>query len=251
MAKATNLNLKRKVRILIAAIFVTLFIAVPQAAAQNGKCQAGTKVQGDMGGGKVGTIAEIGTESPHVGWYRIVFDWNAPAGDWYDPKTWRIRIAGTESVCGREKDANDERPQNEKAGGRQSVQETSCEFYRNYKKVSHSALASADLFKGVIFEWFDSTSKYRDFGLTFVDFKMGSPFKNRARGNGRKDVDPAPVGALIHPLKTKLVLCEKDIESTYRTEWVTEYSCYKNRVGEWVCKNAAPQQYKRNSFPNK
>ncbi len=127
-----------------------------------------------------------------------------------------------------------------------------CEFYKNYVKVSNTAAPSAELFKAVIFEWANSTNRYRDFGLVFEDFKMGTPYKNRARGNGRKDVDPAPVGATIYPLKTKIVKCEMDLESTFRTEWTNEYDCYKSRVGEWVCKNGAPQNYKRSvPIPNK
>ncbi len=126
-----------------------------------------------------------------------------------------------------------------------------CEFYKDYKKASNSASPSAELFKSVIFEWNRSINRYSDFGLVFEGFKMGKAFKNRALGNGRKEVDPAPIGATIYPLKTKLVACEKDLNSTFRTEWTNEYSCYKSQVGEWVCKNAAPQNYKRESFPNK
>lgn len=251
MAEATSLNWRVRFLIIVTVATAFFFISLQQTAAQNGKCQVGTKVQGDMGGGKAGTIAEIGTESPHVGWYRIVFDWNAPRGDWYDPRTWQIRIAGTDSRCGQASAAETKRHRDETGEAPQSAQNSTCEFYKSYKKVSNNAPPSAELFKGVIFEWFESINKYRDFGLVFVDFKMGKSYKNSARGNGRKDVDPAPVGATIYPLKTKLVLCEKDIESTYRTEWVNEYACYKNRVGEWVCKNAAPQQYKRTSFLNK
>lgn len=45
-----------------------------------------------------GRIAEIGTESPHKGWYRIVWDWN-PKGDWYDPGTWEMRAVGSTERC--------------------------------------------------------------------------------------------------------------------------------------------------------
>ncbi|MGI8543196.1 MAG: hypothetical protein ACR2MD_06905 [Aridibacter sp.] len=134
--------------------------------------------------------------------------------------------------------------------GSKTPEYATCEFYKNYQKVSNTAPPSAALFKAVIFEWFNSINKYSDFGLVFEDFKMGKSFKNRALGNGRKDVHPASVGATIYTLKTKLIFCEKDVESTYRTEWTNEYSCYKNKVGEWTCKNAAPQNYKRTSFPN-
>ena len=135
--------------------------------------------------------------------------------------------------------------------GSRAPEPATCEFYKNYQKVSNAAPPSAELFKGVIFESYRAINRYSDFGLVFEGFKMGSPFKNRALGRGRKDVDPAPVGATIYPLKTKLIFCEKDLNLTFRTEWVNEFSCYKSQFGEWVCKNAAPQQYKRTSFPNK
>ena len=125
-----------------------------------------------------------------------------------------------------------------------------CVFFKDYQKVSNSAAPSAELFKSVIFDWFNSINKYSDFGLEFVDFKMGRTFKNRALGSGRKEVDTAPIGATIYSLKTKIVKCEKDLNSTFRTQWTNEYSCYKNEFGEWTCKNAAPQNYKRTSFPN-
>lgn len=126
-----------------------------------------------------------------------------------------------------------------------------CEFYKNYPKVSNTAPASGELFKAIIFQGFYSTTKYRDFGLVFEEFRLGKPFKNRALGNGRKDVDPAPVGATIYPLKTKLVFCEKDVENTWRTEWTNEYSCFKDKFSEWTCKGGAFQNHKRTSFPNK
>lgn len=63
-------------------------------------CGVGDQVQGDMGGGAKGTIAEIGTQPPHVGWYRIVFEWNKPRGDWYQPSQWEVRPVGSDSRCG-------------------------------------------------------------------------------------------------------------------------------------------------------
>jgi ribosomal protein L21E len=127
-----------------------------------------------------------------------------------------------------------------------------CEFYKNYPKVSNTAAPSAALFKAVIFDRYNSVNRYYDFGLVFEDFKMGAAYKNRARGQGRKDVDPAPIGATIYPLKAKLITCEKDLNSTFRTEWTNEFSCYKSRFGEWVCNNSAPQNYKRSvPIPNK
>ncbi|MEK7724979.1 MAG: agenet domain-containing protein [Acidobacteriota bacterium] len=130
---------------------------------------------------------------------------------------------------------------------------TECPFNKNYAKVSNKAAPSAELFKSVIFEWQNSTSNFHDFGLTFLDFKMGQAFKNRVYPgvNVRKDVDTAPVGATIYPVKVKEMACKKDVTITQR--WVTEieYSCYKSEFGEWVCKNGAPIKVERTSIPNK
>lgn len=126
-----------------------------------------------------------------------------------------------------------------------------CQFFKDYRKVSDTAAPSADLFKAVIFERYRSTSNFYDFGLVFEDLRMGARYTNRARGNGRKDVDAAPVGAVIYPLSTKLVFCEKDLNYTFRTEWTNEFTCFKDRFGRWTCPNGAPQNYKRSvGIPN-
>lgn len=129
-----------------------------------------------------------------------------------------------------------------------------CSFNKDYRKVSNSAAASAELFKGVIFEWEYSLNKrFRDFGLTFLNFQMGKPFKNRVYPgiNVRKDVDTAPVGATIYPIKTKQLICQKDISITIRWVWEIEYSCFKDKFGQWVCNNNAPKQLEHTSMPNK
>lgn len=77
--------------------FAGLGVLVSMAHAVD--CGVGDQVQGDMGGGAKGSIAEIGTQPPHVGWYRIVFEWNKPHGDWYQPSQWQIRPVGSDSRC--------------------------------------------------------------------------------------------------------------------------------------------------------
>jgi hypothetical protein len=126
-----------------------------------------------------------------------------------------------------------------------------CPFNKDYGNVSNKAAASANLFKSVIFKWQESTQNFYDFGLTFLSFQMGKSFKNRAIGNGRKDVDTAPVGATIHNVKAKELICQKS--STITKRWVREieYACYKSEYGEWVCKNGAPKYLEQTSIPNK
>ena len=61
-------------------------------------CGVGDRVNSELGGGKVGTIEEVGTQPPHVGWYRISYDW-APAGEWYPPATLDIHPEGSSDRC--------------------------------------------------------------------------------------------------------------------------------------------------------
>lgn len=77
-------------------ILIALFLP-PAAEAATVYCGPGTRVESENGGG-VGRIEEIGTESPHVGWYRVSFSWS-PRGEWYDPSTWKLFPTGTKNVC--------------------------------------------------------------------------------------------------------------------------------------------------------
>lgn len=129
-----------------------------------------------------------------------------------------------------------------------------CSFNKNYVKVTNGAAASADLFKGVIFEWeYGLNKRFSDFGLTFTNFQMGSPFKNRVYPGieVRRDVDAAPAGATIYPIKTTMFTCQKDISITIRRDWDIEYTCFRNEVGAWVCANKAPKLMQSTTLPNK
>lgn len=74
-----------------------LFAAAPAFAADV-PCGVGQKTQGEMAGGQVGEILEVGSEPPHVGWYRIAFSW-APKGEWFDPRTWDVHPHGSSDRC--------------------------------------------------------------------------------------------------------------------------------------------------------
>jgi len=65
----------------------------PALTVQNGDCGVGTRVQGEFGGGGIGTIKEIGTEPPHVGWYRITFDWD-PKVNVTIPRSRKLELSG-------------------------------------------------------------------------------------------------------------------------------------------------------------
>ncbi len=125
-----------------------------------------------------------------------------------------------------------------------------CPFNKDYPKASSKARPSPALFKSVIFEWQRSVSDFYDFGLTFLDFKMGRSFRNNAFSNGRRDVDTAPIGATIYEVKAKELICQKSSSITKR--WIRDigYACYKGTTGEWECKNGAPKYLEQSSIPN-
>ncbi len=82
----------------VAAVTLVCVAGAGVVQAQTVTCGVGQEVQAELGGGK-GTIAEVGSVPPHVGWYRVVYTWNAPNGDWYDPKSWKLYAAGSTSRC--------------------------------------------------------------------------------------------------------------------------------------------------------
>lgn len=130
---------------------------------------------------------------------------------------------------------------------------TSCPFTKNYPFPSGKAAPSPALFKAVIFDWENSLNKrFSDFGITFQTFSLGRAFKNRVYPgiNVRRDVDSARPGTTIYPIRTKLVVCQKDLSITLRRVWDIKYDCYKDIDGSWTCKNNAPRILESSSFPH-
>lgn len=201
----------------------------PARTAQDGECGVGTRVQGEFGAGAIGTIKEIGTEAPHVGWYLITFDWS-PSGEWYYPKIVEIKIVGTNTRCG--------------LGGVKTPEPGPCPMNQPPGKVTNTAKASAQLFKRVIYEWHAakinpaSISAPQQVGLTFLKFEMGAPYKNTltsSRFGDKRLHDGAPVNVMIYPIKTTELQC--NLHGTSVTRSVSERAgdCFKSRSGEWVC----------------
>lgn len=275
MIKAADLN--PHIRLLFAAVasLAILFAAQMQVAAQTETCRVGTRVQTDVPNteGHVGTITEIGTEAPHVGWYRIVYEWNVrsgnPKGEWYNPKNWEVRVAGTNTRCGladaadRPQSAektNKATPPGQKAPGG-SPEQDGCPMGEPPGKVTKSSPASAQLFKRVIYEKMAarvseaSISAPKRIGLTFLDFELGRAYKNTLTSDRLGDKrlhDGAPVGAMIYPIKTKYLKCELYDRSI--TRWVIQqnFACFKDRFGDWVCPtDSVPKFLEQRSIPIK
>jgi len=213
-------------------------------------CAVGTRVAFEDGTRGVGTINEVGTKSPHVGWYRIVFNWNGPNGDWYSPKDWGIFIAGTKTKCGLESTRGKEsrsssdvsRPKVE--AGKGVTEQTECPMTEPPGKVTKTSSASAQLFKRVIYERAAakinpaSISAPKKIGLTFLEFDMGASYENTltsSRFGDKRRHDGAPVGAMIYPVKTKELQCDLHGKEIRRRVTEVSHDCFKNRDGDWTC----------------
>lgn len=221
------------------------------AATRAQECGVGTRVEFEDGARGVGVIKEVGSASPHVGWYRIVFNWNAPNGDWYSPKSWDIFIAGTKTKCAQQAAAGQPPARNNSPAPRPGVksegganEQAACPMTEPPGKVTRTSAASAALFKRVIYERAaakinpGSMSAPQKVGLTFLEFTMGEPYQNTltsSRFGDKRRHDGAPVGAMIYPLKTKELQC--DLHGKEVRRWVAEVShdCFKNRDGDWTC----------------
>jgi hypothetical protein len=87
----------RRSGFLVSISVLTALLLTSAAEAQTVYCGPGTAVESENGGGPA-RIEEIGTEAPHVGWYRVSFTWS-PRGEWYNPATWKLYPTGTKKIC--------------------------------------------------------------------------------------------------------------------------------------------------------
>jgi hypothetical protein len=257
--KHTTLQNIRFVGIAVLLCFFGMSLSAFAQENVNGKHKVGERVECDANHGtgeyKVGTVLEVlgaGDKSTCCR-YQVAFDDDTPFAK---KRGWLCAARFTRAI-GEKAPAETQNPpktNTQKTGtSNEAGPAAECPFNKAYGAVSGNAAPSAELFKSVIFGWQKSISNFYDFGLTFLDFKMGKAFKNRVYPgiNVRRDVDAAPVGAIIYPVKAKELTCQKDVSITLRAVLEIEYSCFKSTFGEWVCKNGAPNYLERGSIPNK
>lgn len=109
-----------------------------------------------------------------------------------------------------------------------------CPFNEPTGSGGKNARPSAETFKRVIFEYYKAAAAGRPLGITYETFQLGRSYANRLTNNGLLH-DGAPQGAMIYTVKTKFTQCQKYSDSTTRTIYDAEYSCFKDKFGEWVC----------------
>src|SRR5258706_3788396 len=109
---------------------------------------------------------------------------------------------------------------------------------------SGTAKASETLFKGVIYYNYNLAANGTGqgplkVGVVFLSFQVGAPFSNTVSnvpgiGAQRKN-DAAPVNAAIYPVRSKHIVCEQYRDRSLRRQIESNYACFKNRDGQWVC----------------
>ena len=125
-----------------------------------------------------------------------------------------------------------------------------CQFNEPPGTVSKTAKPAAELFKRVIFEQYRDKSNGRKARITYQTFSLGKSYVNRLTGNGLLH-DGAPQGAMIYSVKTKFIFCDKHTDSTIRWEYDAQYSCFKDKFGDWVCPSDATKISEPIYLPNK
>jgi hypothetical protein len=203
-------------------------------------CDLGSKVT--LKGGSTGTLAEVGTESPHVGWYRITFGWS-PGGEWYDPRTWEVYAEGTTKRC-LPTAATAPAPRATPKTPTQPARTETADCPMTQPPATTSKDASAALFQRVIYEREaarinpGSISAPKAIGLTFLEFKQGGAYENTltsTRFGDKRLHTGAPAGAMIYPVESKELLCELHGSQVRRTVSIESRSCFIGKSGTWTC----------------
>ncbi len=109
-----------------------------------------------------------------------------------------------------------------------------CDFEEPVGTVSKDSEPSERLFKRLIYETYRDKANGRKVSISYQSFQLGESYINRLRKNVNSH-DGAPESAVIHTVRTKFILCESYTDSTIRWVYDAQYSCFKDRFGEWVC----------------
>lgn len=125
-----------------------------------------------------------------------------------------------------------------------------CQFNEPPGTISKTSKPSAETFQRVIFEQYRDNSNGRKVGITYQTFSLGKSYVNRLTGSGLMH-DGAPQGATIYSVKTKFIFCDKHTDSTIRWEYDAQYSCFKDKFGDWACPSDATKISEPIYLPNK
>ena len=87
----------------------------------------------------------------------------------------------------------------------------------------------------------------RRLGMTFTNFALGAPFRNEKRIFGYQG--GAPDGAIIYPLKTRILVCDEHADSVLRWSFDMKYACFRDEIGDWTCPSTASKKLEQIYLP--
>lgn len=130
----------------------------------------------------------------------------------------------------------------EKAPGGAAADPT-CSFDAPGPKPSSADPFSARLAKRVIYDRYKmyangTLSAPLRVGVQFVSFQFDKSYTNivqNVRVGAQRINDAAPPNATIYRVKSKHIVCDEYRDGVQRKEVTSDYDCFKNRDGEWVC----------------
>lgn len=126
----------------------------------------------------------------------------------------------------------------------EATQNAECSFEPPAPEHSNTAPFSANLAKREIYDGYKMSangtlSAPLKVGVKFLSFQLASSYKNTVRnvpGVGAKRInDAAPPNTTIYRVKSKHIVCEEYSDGVQRRQVTSDYDCFKNRDGEWVC----------------
>jgi hypothetical protein len=171
-------------------------------------------------------------------------------GAWQDVSGLRRAVNRVQSS---KRNQNEGAPQNTNNGNTANTaqnkpkadkQNAECRFEPPAPKHSNSDPFSANLAKRELYDGYKSyangtLSAPLRVGVQFLSFQVVSPYKNIVEnipGVGAKRInDAAPPNATIYRVKSKHIVCEEYSDGVYRKQVTSDYDCFKNRDGEWIC----------------
>jgi hypothetical protein len=134
-----------------------------------------------------------------------------------------------------------------------------CTFDAPAAAVSRSSVASEAVFSRVIYDWFalaidGGVTAPLKVGIAFKSFEMAPSYKNAIVNNSATGAhlldDGAPVAATIYPVKTTYIHCRGYHDSIEREVVQADFSCFKDKFGDWMCPNDhATKVLERSSTP--
>lgn len=125
-----------------------------------------------------------------------------------------------------------------------AVGNSECHFEPPASKYTNADRFSPELARRRIYENYlrfangTATAPLR-VAVSFLSFQLGQTYtnvvKNVPGAGARRINDAAPPNATIYRVKSKHIVCDEYRDGVTRKQITSDYDCFRNRDGEWVC----------------